>query len=145
MTIEARVPDHCDHFNYLGVRAERVLNADEIWRLSGCIGYALRCEVNAEDLSEPERSSFRGQSTRVLYAYDTTKHQRSAPDFHRALLIAGRLAQEGTPIRKSDRSGKGTKDTRLVEGIGVCTLTFCTGMDEAEVWAELDVPARAAS
>lgn len=145
MTFEVRVPDDCDHFDYLGVRAERVLSADEIWRLSGCIGYALRCEVNAEELSEPERSSFRGQSTRMLYSYDTSKHRRSSPDFLHALRLAGRYAQEGSPIRTTNKSGPGTKDTRLVEGIGACVLTFCIGMDEAEVWADLDTPAPAAS
>jgi len=103
----------------------RHLTADEVARVAGCIGYALRQELAGEDLSDPHViQSFRAQQTILLFGYDSTKSQRDDPDFEQAFLLALRYIVEGTPVRSTNRAGVGTKGTRLVEGIGKCRVEF---------------------
>lgn len=113
------------HFEEIRVILHRHLNSDEIGRVAGCIGYALRQELAGEEMTEPYViQSVRAGQTILLFGYDSTKSRRDDPDFDRAFELAGRYIVEGSPLRKTDRAGAGTKGTRLVSGIGKCRVEF---------------------
>jgi hypothetical protein len=99
------------------------LTDEEISRASGCLGYALREVLAGEDLSEPEVTAF-PRSVQLAYHYDSTKSRRDDPDYLSAFEKAARYIEEGTPVRRTNRAGAGTKGTRLVEGIGTRKITF---------------------
>lgn len=104
---------------------ERYLTPDEITRVAGCVGYALRQELAGEDLSEPHViQSVRAGQTVLLFGYDSTKSRRDDPDFAEAFRLAARYVAEGTPVRLTNRAGAGTKGTRLVAGLGQVTVRF---------------------
>jgi hypothetical protein len=105
-------------FYEVRVTFDRELSADEISRASGALGYALRATLAGESLSDPTVALCEDHRTVLEYGYDATKSQRDDPDFDAAFLLAHRYIEEGTPVRKTDRAGKGTQGTRLVEGIG---------------------------
>ena len=124
-------PDAFIHdFAEIRVLVERRLNEEEVSRLLGCLGYALRQTLAGEDLSEPSGfllSKFPadGRQVTVLeYAYDSTKSRRDDPDFALAFAVAQEFIFSGSPIRTTNRAGVGTKGTRLVDGIGACHLTL---------------------
>ncbi len=105
-------------FYEVRVTFNRELSSDEISRASGALGYAFRASLAGESLSEPTVMQNVEYRTVLEYDYDSTKSQRDDPDFDAAFLLAHRYIEEGTPVRKTDRAGKGTQGTRLVEGIG---------------------------
>lgn len=119
-TAEAFVPD------FYEVRAEfaRELSDEEIDRVSGCLGYAFRAALAGEGLSsaEVEISDLTGMV--LEWGYDSTKCRRDDPDFAAAFALAKQYIGEGTPVRKTDRAGAGTRGTRLVEGIGPSRVSF---------------------
>jgi hypothetical protein len=99
------------------------LTEAEISRASGCLGYALKEVLAGEDLSEPEvRESI--NCMRFIFYYDSTKSRRDDPDLMQAFEKAERYIEEGTPVRKTNRAGYGTRGTRLVEGIGPRKVEF---------------------
>lgn len=98
------------------VIAPRVLSEDEISRVSGCIGYALRQVLAGEDLSLPE-VHHTPVRTVLEYRYDATKTRRDDPCFDEAFGLAKRYVLEGSPVRTTNRAGTDTKGTRLVEGV----------------------------
>lgn len=103
----------------------KYLSAEEVERVAGCIGYALRQELAGEDLSDPHViQSFRAGQTILLFGYDSTKSRRDDPDADAAFALCGRYIVEGTPVRTTNRAGAGTKGTRLVSGIGACPMEF---------------------
>lgn len=102
----------------------RGLNAEAIRRASGCLGYALRQELAGEDLSDPEQEMNGNGLAALAFYYDLTKSRRDDPDVFAAFELARQYIVEGTPARKTDRQGAGTKGTRLVEGIGPCDVQF---------------------
>ena len=107
-----------DHFYTLRVEFSRELTADEISRACGCIGYAFRARIRGEELSDPVVLQNTGRAgTVVELSYDTTKTASDDPDLIAAFDDAATYIELGTPIRKTDRAGKGTKGTRLVEGL----------------------------
>lgn len=116
--------------DFYGIRvvAGRRLDAEEVSRLSGCLGYALRQVLAGEDLSEPyvcylhNTPGDRLQVTLLEYSYDSTKSRRDDPDFEAAFELARDFIFSGSPVRQSNRAGAGTKGTRLVEGISQCDL-----------------------
>ena len=108
---------------------DRRLAEEEISRMSGCLGYALRSTLAGEDLSDP--SIFRLFDDRgscaftvLEYSYDSTKSRRDDPDFALAFDMAQTMIFSGSPMRTTDRAGIGTKGSRLVEGIENCNITF---------------------
>lgn len=124
-------PDAFIHdFAEIRVLVERRLNEEEVNRLSGCLGYALRQTLAGEDLSKPSvflLSAFPadGRQVTVLeYTYDSTKSRRDDPDCALAFALAQEFIFSGSPIRTTNRAGAGTKGTRLVEGIAPCHLSF---------------------
>ena len=104
------------------VRVDRNLDDEEISRLSGCLGYALRAEMRGERLSDPEVVDW----GTLHYWYDSTKSRSDdtwqAAD--RALTVAPDYIQNGTPVRKTNRGGVNTAGTRLVEGIGPAEISI---------------------
>lgn len=111
-------------FYTLRVEFSRTLTATEISRVSGCIGYAFKARIRGEELSDPTPIFADNGSPRTIleYSYDSTKTRSDDPDFFAAFDEAETYMQLGTPIRATDRAGRGTKGTRLVEGINDPTV-----------------------
>lgn len=126
---------HCpDDFQFLSVKLNRKLTTEEINRVAGCIGYGLTPHLHGSVLSEPQRVTLTPGSTTITFECDISTCVRSNPDTQAALFDMARYVQEGTPLRKTDQQGPGTRGTRLVEGIGDTHLSFSLGQsaDEAE-------------
>ena len=96
------------------IQSKRPLSDDDMQKAAQLLGYAYRAEVRGEPLGDPERDS---PYSFVVYA-DTTKS--SSDDLGIALEgfeeSLPEMFADGSPIRKTDRAGAGTKGTRLVEG-----------------------------
>lgn len=123
------IPEIEDDIDTLAVTVSRHLSHEEISRLSGCIGYALRVHIAGEDLSDPVAIVYHAGMTTVSYWYDSTKSQRSDRDVQGALEQAAEMIRTGTPVRKSNRAGAGTAGTRLVEGLGEVNVAFEVNID----------------
>ena len=113
----------CD-FQQIRAVFGRELTDEELSRASGAIGYSLRIYMAGEELGDPQVTSAPGAPTVALYAYDATKARRTDPNIFEALKVAVGYIAEGSPVRRSDRAGIGTRGTRLVEGIGPVAVTF---------------------
>lgn len=75
--------------------------------------------IHGEDLSEPIRiKRKRDRRTVAYFSYDSTKCRSDDPDEVEAICRASRYVKEGSPIRKTDRAGRGTAGTRLCQGLG---------------------------
>lgn len=108
-------------------QANRPLSDDEVQHFAGLVGYTYRSTVAGEPLDTPERDS---PYSFTVYA-DTTKTRRddvgmALEEFEQQLPD---LIQNGSPVRKTDRSGEGTKGTRLVDGFNDPDLKFETYYD----------------
>lgn len=95
------------------VQFDRDVSDEEIQRSAQLMGYALATAGQREGASDPERDSPRSFTLSV----DTTKGRsyRHLDEFEDNLNT---YLSEGTPVRKTDRSGPGTAGTRLVDGLG---------------------------
>lgn len=141
------IPSIETDFEHLAVVIDRALTTDEIERVSGCLGYAL-AKMNGEGLYfEPDVTITSGRTT-ITHFWDSTKARRSSWSIEEALEEAARFIIEGTPVRRTNRTGP--IGTRLVEGIGLCRINFLvdgqpepTPPAQARALAELDA-ARAA-
>lgn len=102
----------------------RELLEGELFGASGAIGYALRIYMAGEELSLPRVVSAPGQPTVAVYGYDSTKSRRSEADPIEALQVAVSYISEGSPIRRTNRAGVGSRGTRLVQGIGQVAVSF---------------------
>lgn len=98
------------------LQADRPLTADEVAHCAQLLGYTYRAEVRGEQLGRPLRDT---PFSFTVYA-DTTKTRSddvgAALDRFEATLPE--LLRDGSPVRTTDRSGPGTRGTRLVEGFG---------------------------
>jgi hypothetical protein len=112
--------------DWYSVRAEfdRVLTTDEAMEASGAIGYALRIYIAGEELSLPTIELSSEGKTVLTYGYDSTKTRRDDPNHEEAFGMAKTYIVEGSPVRKTDRAGRGTAGTRLCKGIGTVGVTF---------------------
>lgn len=98
------------------IQANRTLSDEDKKRLAGLIGYNYRATVAGESLGYLESDS----PYSFVIDSDTTKSQRddlgmALEDFHNNM---NEYVQQGTPLRKTNRSGPGTANTRLVSGFG---------------------------
>jgi hypothetical protein len=98
------------------IQANRPLTEEEAYNLAGLVGYTYRATIAGESLSSPDIDS----PYSFAVGADTTKSQRDDlgmgfEDFENSL---NNTIAEGSPLRKTDRSGPGTKGTRLVQGMG---------------------------
>jgi hypothetical protein len=132
-----------DFYNIrMALHKKTLITEADISSASGCLGYALS-PLAAESLSEPtvahglsgmpwgftESKVFNvadgGYYTRIIdYSWDSTKSQRDDPDFDSAFANAQKYIVEGSPVRKTNRTGPNTKGTRLASGIGPCLVSF---------------------
>lgn len=101
---------------YIRVQFDREMTDEQMNHAAQLMGYAYRETVAGESLGWPVAD---GTNSFYLHA-DTTKSRRD--DLGVALAefeekFPERMA-EGSPVRKSDRLGPGTKGTRLVEPLG---------------------------
>lgn len=115
-------------FEYFSVIVDRSLSLAEVSQVAGAVGYAFRQVLHGESLSEPDVKQGIG-FVELTFFYDTTKSQSDDPDFHEAFETARDYIQFGSPVRKTDRSGPGTKGTQLVTGIGEVGLRFYVGAE----------------
>lgn len=109
-------------------QASRPISDEEMQQFTSLVGYAYRSTVVGEPIGRPERDSV---GSFVIHA-DTTKSRRddlglALEDFEQTLPA---MIREGSPMRKTDKAGPGTKGTRLVEGIADPDLTFDTYYDD---------------
>lgn len=97
--------------------ADRPLTDEETQRLAQLIGYKYSTLGRGEPMGDPERDSARS----FIMGADTTKGRvySHLDDFEDNLE---EFLNEGSPVRKTNRAGAGTKGTRLVEGFGDPTL-----------------------
>ena len=95
------------------------LTPDEMTRVTGCVGYALRATLAGDDLGQPVVSYMveRGRVTATILemSYDSSTSIRTEPEPASAFELARQYVAEGTPRRKTSRSG--SVGSRLVEGI----------------------------
>jgi hypothetical protein len=95
-------------------QANRPLTDDDMTRMAQIVGYNYAATVAGESLDLPERDS----PYSFILGADMTKSRRD--DLGIALEqfeenLPGMLC-DGSPIRKTNRAGAGTKGTRLVDG-----------------------------
>lgn len=123
---DLRDPSEVDSFSqiYMHLTTTRELDLDDLLNVSGCLGYALREHLRGEDLGDPvivqSYSSPLHHEVVVRYDYNSSTSERTDPASHivDAFETAKRYIFEGTPVRKTDKAGYGTRGTRLVEGLG---------------------------
>lgn len=110
---EGTYPNWPNNFRF---QSDRPITDKEMKRAAQLIGYAYRAEIRGEPMNDPERDS--------PYSFsvwsDSTKTR--SDDLGMALErfeedLPGML-EHGSPVRKTNRSGEGTKGTRLVDGLG---------------------------
>lgn len=95
------------------ISANRPLTDDETKKIASLTGYLYRSTLNGEPISDPvsdSRSSF-------VVSADFTKAsgKNHQSDFENNL---NEFITNGTPVRKTNRSGPGTANTRLIDGMG---------------------------
>ena len=115
-------------FTQMRAVCDRALTPEEIRRFSGCLGYALKATLAGEELDDPDvcypSANGRIAFTVMEYRWNSVSTTRTEPDYSQAFSRAREYIFAGTPVRTTDREGKGTKDTRLVEGIALCNLSL---------------------
>ena len=111
---------HIDYFDNVRVQADRPLTEAESTRLAQLTGYAASATMGrGEGMGDPERDT----DSSVILSADVTKYpgRRNVGEFPDRLR---EYVRDGSPLRKTDRSGPGTKGTRLVEGIPDIEITL---------------------
>lgn len=110
-----------DEFSRIRMTFSSELGQIGIAVVSQCLGYALSATLAGEWLSDPIEVTSPNElypATVLEYYYDSTKSRRDDLHNDEAEELARKYIDEGTPTRKTDRAGKGTKGTRLVRGLG---------------------------
>lgn len=92
--------------------ANRPITDDEMHKMASLIGYRYRAAVHGEPMDYPQRDSTHS----FVVAADTTKSASddlgmALDDFEGGLTD---FVKDGSPVRKTDRAGAGTKGTRLL-------------------------------
>ena len=123
-------PEH--PFTAVRVLCDRRLDAGQIERLAGCLGYAFQAVLAGPELPAPcvapiqpaRETDIRAAFTLVEFAYEARLSGRTAPDYAEAFAKAREYIRGGTPIRTTNKAGTQTQGTRLVEGLGAVNLSF---------------------
>jgi hypothetical protein len=97
-------------------QANRPLTDDEAVHFAGLVGYAYRSTIAGEPIGMGERDT----PYSLVVSSDMTKTRRddlgmALEEFEDTLPV---VVRDGSPVRKTDRAGAGTKGTRLIEGMG---------------------------
>jgi hypothetical protein len=103
-----------DYPDEMRIQASRPLSDAEVQKVAQLTGYQHRSTLNGEGLSDPDRCG----NAAVLVGTDNTKSSGRKSMFNDFEDGLEATLQEGSPVRKTDRSGPGTKGTRLIEGFG---------------------------
>ena len=115
-----------DSFTAIRVVTAGHLDLVEVACVFCCLGYALRATLAGEEEGMPAVSFVveqgRVAATVLVLSYDCTKSIRTNPDPKLAFELAHQYVREGTPLRKTSRTGP--IGTRLVEGIGLRRVEF---------------------
>jgi hypothetical protein len=109
--------DEFNFYNYpdeMRIQASRPLSDEEVQRVAQLTGYQHRSTLNGEGLSDPDRC---GRAS-VLVGTDNTKSAGRKSMFNEFEEGLETTLQEGSPVRKTNRSGPGTQGTRLIDGLG---------------------------
>ena len=127
---EALSPEH--PFTAVRVLCDQRLDASQIERLAGCLGYAFQAVLAGPELPTPcvariqstAETDIRAAFTLVEFAYEARLSGRTAPDYAEAFAKAREYIRGGTPVRTTNKAGSQTQGTRLVEGLGAVNLSF---------------------
>lgn len=127
---EALSPEH--PFTAVRVLCDRRLDAGQIERLAGCLGYAFQAILAGPELTTPcvarvqptETTDIKAAFTLLEFAYDARLSGRTAPDYAEAFAKAREYIRGGTPVRTTNKAGAQTQGTRLVEGLGAVNVSF---------------------
>jgi hypothetical protein len=92
-----------------------ILDDEEVMRAAGAVGYAFRVHFQGNGLSEPIDVQRKGGLT--SFTLESNGYQDDKDKYLDFLDDCIQYIFGGTPIRKTDRSGPGTKGTRLVNGL----------------------------
>lgn len=115
-------------FTHIRALCDRALDEAEVRRFTGCLGYAFKSTLAGKELDEPSVCYPVAGGTIAFtvmeFRWDSRSTTRTQPDYSQAFSVAREYIFEGTPLRTTEREGKGTKDTRLIEGISLCNLSF---------------------
>ena len=108
--------------NAIRVQASRPLTDQEIQKMAQLVGYQYAAQVRGERFSDPLRDS----PFSFVIAADTTTTRSGDLSAALARFEAGLddIVQAGSPVRTTNRSGAGTKGTRLVDGFDEAGLSF---------------------
>lgn len=98
-------------FYSVRMQFNRKITQEEAERVSQLTGYSWRSSGGREEVGQPVFDS----DYAVTMSVDSTKGKSDSYTFQKKLE---EFINEGTPVRKTDQSGIGTKGTRLVDGIG---------------------------
>lgn len=103
---------------------------DDIHKLVQLIGYSYRTSVRGESLRGFTRDSARS----FIVAADASKSRRSdvGEGFEEFEADLDEMIRDGSLERTTNRSGPGTKGTRLIEGFGENDLRFEVYYDDVE-------------
>ena len=128
--LEVLSPEH--PFTAVRVLCDRRLDAGQIERLAGCLGYVFQAVLAGPELSAPcvarvqpaAETDIRAAFTVVEFTYKARLSGRTAPDYAEAFAKAREYIRGGTPIRTTNKAGAQTLGTRLVEELGAVNLSF---------------------
>lgn len=112
--VKAEAYNYQNYPDDMRIQASRPLTDAEVQRVAQLTGYQHRSTLNGEGLSDPDRCG----NASVLVGTDNTKSSGRKSMFDEFEDGLEGTLQDGSPVRKTDRSGPGTKGTRLVEGFG---------------------------
>lgn len=97
------------------IKASRPITDDEMLQLSQLVGYAYSV-LAGEGLDWPVRAS---EDSFTVFSDSTKCRNKNFHEFHDKLAST---ISEGTPIRKTNRAGEGTKGTRKTNGMPDLTV-----------------------
>lgn len=98
---------------YVRIEFAENVSDEEINHAVTHVGYAWRAKLRGESLRDPIRDSHRS----FLVHADSTKTARDdvGVGLYEFQEYLPQIMNEGTPVRKTDRAGEGTKGTRLID------------------------------
>lgn len=97
----------------LRIRVPRILDDEEVMNAAGCVGYAVKQHSGENATGDPYEISRRSGNT-----YFNVDIYRDMEDYSHFFYDVEDYLREGSPKRTTNRSGSGTKGTRLVKGTG---------------------------